>query len=125
MTQASLFYDSILDACRDTIFAIGGYKTIGKLLRPELMADAAGRWLADCVNPGKDTRLNPEQLLLLARLGREKGSHILATYFNRQAGYADPVPVEPEDERAALQRQFIEAQKSMQVMLDRMSRLAA
>lgn len=28
-------------------------------------------------------------------------------------------------ELAALQRQFIEAQKSMQVMLDRMSRLAA
>jgi len=104
---------------------LGGYKQVAQKIRPEKSVDEAGRWLADCVNPDRPTRLDPDQLLLLARLGREKGCHILTAYFVREAGYADPVPVEPEDERAALQRQFIEAQKSMQVMLDRMSRLAA
>ena len=40
----------------------------------------------------------------------------------RDAGYQPPVPVEPEDERAALQREFIEMGKRMEALLSQMQR---
>jgi hypothetical protein len=44
-------------------------------------------------------------------------------YISRECGYADPQPVEPEDEAAELQRQFIQAQQQMTQMLKRMEKL--
>lgn len=68
--------------------------------------DAAAKLLNDCINDGRAERLNPEQALLLARMGKEKNCHALMHYFAREAGYSDPMPVEPEDELAALLRGF-------------------
>jgi hypothetical protein len=42
----------------------------------------------------------------------------------RDLGYADPVPIEPEDERAALQRQFIESTANLLKMAARIEELA-
>ena len=33
--------------------------------------------------------------------------------FNRESGYADPHPIEPEDKVARLQREFVEATKAL------------
>lgn len=41
----------------------------------------------------------------------------------RESGYADPQPIEPEDERARLEREFIAAVKVMSGMADRLARL--
>jgi len=46
----------------------------------------------------------------------------LLLFLAREAGYADPQPVEPEDERAKLQREYIEATKAMQRLAGRMER---
>lgn len=34
-------------------------------------------------------------------------------YIARECGYADPAPIEPEDEIARLQREFVEATKQL------------
>lgn len=52
----------------------------------------------------------------------EKGAHAGMNFLARDAGYQDQVAVEPEDERARLQREFIEAQKAMLQMARRMER---
>ena len=49
--------------------------------------------------------------------------HILAAYEMREAGYGEPQPVEPEDERAALQRDFVRATGDLQAMLARIQQL--
>lgn len=113
MSQHALFHESIADAIRAVVQATGGMKAVGRLLWPEKSADAASKLLVDCLNDTRPERLNPEQVMFLARLGRERGCHAVMLYLARECGYSDPTPIEPEDEKAALQRQYIEAVKTM------------
>lgn len=121
----SLFHESLADALRECISVCSGLKVVGKLLWPEKDADIAGRLLADCLNESKREKLSPEQVLLILRLAREKGCHAGMTFICRDLGYSDPQPVEPEDERAKLQREFIEASKHMARLADRIERVSA
>ena len=104
--QLPMFVEDLNDAIRDTIKALGGYKKVGADMRPDLGVEAAGRWLSDCCNPDRRDKLSPEWVAWLRRRGRQKGVHILATFEARDAGYAPPKPIEPEDERAAMLREF-------------------
>lgn len=119
----SLFHESLADALRECIATCGGLKTVGKLLWPEKDADIAGRLLADCLNEAKREKLSPEQVLLGLRLAREKGCHAGMTFIARELGYADPQPIEPEDEKAKLQREFIESTKALAKMAQRIEHL--
>lgn len=122
-SQIPLFVEDYAEAIRATVQALGGCKRIGSELKPDLAVDAAGRWLADCMNPEKREQLHPTQLAYIRRRARQAGVHILAAYEACDAGYAEPVPVEPEDERAALQRHFIESTKQLQQMLRRLQEI--
>lgn len=122
---ASLFHESLVDALRECITVCGGLKAVGKLLWPEKDPDIAGRALADCLNEAKREKLSPEQVLLVLKLARERGCHAGMNFISRDLGYADPQPIEPEDERAKLQREFIEASKHIARMAERLERLGA
>ena len=123
MNNPSLFHESLADALRECVQACGGMKTVGVLLWPEKAADIAGRLLGDCLNDAKREKLSPEQVLLLLRLARERGCHAGMHYIARDVGYSDPMPIEPEDERARLQREFIEASKHFTRLAAQMERL--
>lgn len=123
--QIPLFVEDYYDAIRATVQAMGGFKRLGADMKPDLAVDAAGRWLADCCNPEKREKLSPTELAYIRRRARAEGVHVLAAFEMRDAGYADPLPVEPEDERAALQRAFIQHTKSLERMLQRMESLGA
>ena len=120
--QIPLFVEDYPEAIRATVQALGGFKKVGAELRPELPVEQAGRWLADCSNPDSRYKLSPDQLALIRRHARQAGVHILAAFEARDAGYAEPQPIQPEDERAALQREFIHAAKAFQSLLVRMDR---
>jgi hypothetical protein len=105
----NLFHDSLTDALNDTVKALGGHKVVGAALKPEKSPEAAGRWLHDCLNPNRPERLEPDQVLFILREGRKHNAHEAINYLLRESGYADAVPIEPEDERARLQREFINA----------------
>lgn len=121
-TQPSLFYDSYEDAVRDTALALGGLKSVGVSLWPAMPADEAGRKLAACLDGAKREKLSLGELALIRREARKQGVHILATYEMRDAGYADPLPIAPEDEAAQLQREYIAAVKAMGELQARISR---
>lgn len=120
--QEQLFYESYEDAQRDAILALGGNKVVGVALWPTLPADEAGRKIARCLNPRNSERFNPDELALIRKLARQANCHILAAYEMQAAGYAPPQPIEPEDEQAALMRQFIESVKLQAEMTKRMER---
>jgi hypothetical protein len=113
MLTPALFHESLADALRECIAVCGGTKVVGAKLWPEKDPDQAGRHLADCLNDAKRERLSPEQVLLVLRLARAKGCHAGMLYLSRELGYSDPQPVEPEDEKAQLQREYIEAARTM------------
>jgi hypothetical protein len=69
--------------------------------------DAAGRWLGDALNPDKADVLSAKQLVVIAKIGHQHGVHTTAAQFNFETGYAEPLPIEPKDEAAQLEKEFI------------------
>jgi len=92
-------------------------------LWPEAAPDAAQRKLLDCLNEDRPHHLTPAQLMLLLRFGRDRGLHQCVEFILHDLGYAAPVPLEPRDEMAELQRQFLEASKQIQEMARRIEHL--
>lgn len=116
--------ETLNEALIECVKACGGSKQVGPVLWPEKAPDAAQRALLDALNNERPAKLSPEQAMLIFRLARAKGCHVGMQFMAADLGYTMPTPVEPRDERAELQRQFVEAQKTMQDMLARMERLA-
>lgn len=121
--QEPLWHESPEDAVRSLVDALGGLKRVGSDLWPALPVDAAGRRLAQCLDAERAEKLTLSELLLLLRRGRERGVHIAAAYFLDQCGYKQPEPISPNDERAELQRAYIESVRSQQQLVARMERL--
>src|SRR5690348_13279479 len=120
--QLPLICDNLNTAIGAVVVALGGNKRAGSTLWPTLPADEAGRRLAQCINPDRREKLSPDELFMLMREARKIGCHTLAAYLMRECGYADPQPIEPEDERAALQREFVSQANAMRQLFHRMER---
>lgn len=122
MMQECLFHEDVWQALTDCVRALGGAKEVGIALRPELGVLKSQRWLLDCLNPDRADKLSLDQALWILTQARQINCHAGMAFIARQCGYADPQPVEPEDERAALQREFIKQSKAMQALATRMER---
>jgi hypothetical protein len=121
--QGELFYETLTDALRATVDALGGPKVVGQTLWPEKGTDEARRALLDCLNPDRPHQLGDDRLVLLLKMSRAKGIHTATAWIMAEIGYAPPQPVEPEDQMAALQREFIAAVEKQGAIADRIARL--
>jgi hypothetical protein len=122
--QDSLFHERVEDAAAAVIDRCGGRKKFAAEMWPDRSVGDAHNLLNACLNPEKRERFSPDQLLYILRKGRAVGCHTLITFMAREAGYTDPQPIEPEDERAKLQREYVEAAKAMGRMAERIEQLA-
>lgn len=113
------------DALSGAVMALGGWKKVGCLLRPELAhkPDIAAQWVRDCLNPDKRERLNPHQLLLLLKLAKDAGYHAAKHWLDSELGYEQGRPLDPTDEQAQLQREFIAAVQTSKRIAERIERL--
>lgn len=123
--QIPLWHEDINDAMKHLVAALGGAKTVGIQLRPEWEdnPNKAGGWVNDCINPDRNEKFNWDQIFWLLKKGRETGCHAAMHFLARECGYTEPHPVEPEDERAKLQRAFISMGTDMKRMLTRLEAL--
>lgn len=121
--QQQLFFETFNDVLRATVDALGGPKVVGEMLWPEKTIDEARRQLLDCLNPDRQHRLDPDRLLLLLKLARAKGIHLATSWLLEDVGYQPPVPIEPEDELAQLQRDFIRAAETIEAIGKRIDRV--
>jgi hypothetical protein len=110
MTQQPLFCEDIYEALRTIGQAYGGSKKIGGFLWPDKPIDKAAQLWTDCLNRTRPEKLDPEQVLAVLKIGRQIGCHAGIHFIDNQCGYRSD-PVEPEDEKAALMRQFNESVK--------------
>ncbi len=122
MSQEPLFHERIEDAIAAVADRLGRKRVACRLWPDKSERDAHNLFDA-CLNPERRERFSPSQLVFVAKLGREAGLHAIMEFLARDLGYTDPQPLEPEDERAKLQREFIEASKHMARMADRLERL--
>ncbi|SIR00364.1 hypothetical protein [Pseudacidovorax sp. RU35E] len=123
--EPKLFYDDEIDALRAHVQAMGGTKEVAARIWPDKTPMAAQRQLSDCLNANRSERLSPSQLLLLMRLGREQGVHILAEYLMGEAGYSRPIPLDPKDEASQLLAKFDECMSLAGQLATRMERMRA
>ena len=113
MIQQPLFCEDIYEALRTIGQAYGGpkgSKKIGHLLWPEKTVDKAAQLWTDCLNRSRPEKLDPEQVLLVLKIGREIGCHVGMHFIADQCNYKYEV-VTPEDKKAELMNKFIQAQE--------------
>lgn len=115
--------DSVNEALVTCVKACGGSKQVACLLWPEKAPDSAQRLLLDCLNDDRAAHLSPDHVMLVLKLARAKGCHAGFYFMAETLGYTQPTPIEPRDEVAELQRQFVAATQAMAAMVQRMERL--
>lgn len=115
--------ESLNEALVACVKACGGSKQVGPMLWPEKASEAAQRLLLDCLNEDRPAHLSPDHVVLVLRLAHAKGYHAGFDFLAYSLGYAKPVPIEPRNEVADLQRQFVAATQSMAAMVARMEQL--
>lgn len=118
-------FETTTDALIACVKAAGGSKQVGFKVFPEKTVDQAQRHLLNCLNDERPERLTPDQVLLIARLAREVGCHAYAQHVADTLSYAEPVPLEPRDELADLQRQFIASSRQHAEVAARIEALIA
>jgi hypothetical protein len=124
--QVSLFYEDVNDVLRAMVQALGGAKKVGGAMRGnDVGIEAAHRWILACLNPDRPERFTPEQVLWLLVECRKLNFHAGMHFLNVGAGYAPPTPVDPEDERARLQRDAIDAIRQLEGITKRLEQLGA
>lgn len=114
-------YESVNDALKSAVAALGGVKKIGPKMRPEMTTEQAAQWLRDCTNPDRRERLSPEQVLMVLRLAREAGFHAAMDYVAFDCGYKAQ-PVDPVSQEAELQGRFIDAVAQLAAIQSQMQR---
>lgn len=92
-------WESIYDALKGAVGALGGFKKVGPMLRPDFH-DAAN-WLRNCLNPEHAQKLDPEQMTFLVRKACEAGYHDTKHWIDGDTGYQHSAPL-------ALQAQLAE-----------------
>lgn len=121
------FFESINDALQATVTALGGFKKVGPMLRPELPIDQAAGWLRDCLNPGRREKLAPEQVMLILRQARGAGYHAAMNFMAFDAGYKAQ-PIDPQTQEDELRARFcdaVEGLTAIQAQMQRMQRMRA
>lgn len=114
---------SLAGVLAECVKAAGGAKVVGSRLWPERLVDQAQRHLLDCLNDDRPQRLTPDQVMLVAALARAAGCHLFMAHCAGRLHYEAPVPREPRDEAAELQRAFVQAVAQQQHILERMQAL--
>ena len=122
MTQSQMFIDSLADAIQEAVQQLGGAKKVGSELWPEKSIRDANNQLLNCLNPDHAQKLSLEQVDFIFGLARKEGAHVIPQYIAQKYGY-QITPIEPEDERAQLQREYIQAVEALQSITNRLDRV--
>ena len=115
---------SLNEVLIECVTAAGGSKVVGAKLWPEKLVDHAQRALLDALNDDRPHVLKPDQVLMVAELARAAGCHAFMGYCAGRLHYQAPVPREPRDELAELQRAFVQSVAAQAQMVAQMQALA-
>jgi hypothetical protein len=117
-------FEDELDALRAVVARLGGAKTVGARLWPAKSVADAQRDLLDSLNRDRPRKLEFHEILRLLLWARETGFHSAKHFLDRETGYESSRPMDPEDEKAKLQREVIEASRVVKNAVDRLEQLA-
>lgn len=131
MEQQQFFVENIWTAMKLAAQAIAAsegraksyLQVVGHKLFPHKDPIDAGKYFSNCLDPDRNEKLDPQQILWLAREARRVGCHALMWFICEDCGYQNAVPAKVEDEAAELTRELIETGKRMERSLERLEQL--
>lgn len=106
MNQLDLIHETVRDAVRSAIAALGGIKKVAGKLRPSWEADRAQKWLANALDEARPEKLEIEDVIWILREAKAIGFHAAMNYLAAECGY-EAKAVEPEDELTKLLREYL------------------
>lgn len=123
MHQIDLLHDSIYDAIGADVQALGGPKSVASRLWPGKALDSAYAHLKACLRDDKPEKFSPEEVQAVITWARDEGSHATINYLCDACGYTRPEVCSLDEQKAALQRQMIDATKTLERAIKRMEAL--
>ena len=125
--QLPLYVETEIEALHALAQAVGGWKSLACLLRPELAddPDRAGRWLSDALNDEKRDTWKGEHQLRALRIGKQHDCHVYAAWLNNAAGYEAPKPKAVQSERSRLLDENEKLQAQMRRNYERLDEIDA
>lgn len=116
------FYDSLNDALKAAVMALGGFKKVGGRMRPDY--DYSEDWLRHCLKGDRRERLTPEQALWILREARLIGFHGAMEYLGFSTGY-DCKAVDAEKQKITLQETIAAGLERLNAQMATLQRLNA
>ena len=113
--------NSINSMLIECVKAAGGSKKVGEILWPEKSINEAQKLLLACLNEDRPEKLSPDQAFLIERLAKNAGCNVAIEFRCKSLGYSIPTPIEPEDEKAVLMREFIVAQRAIAQLAEKLN----
>jgi hypothetical protein len=121
MQQEELWYDSAEEAIRNAITNSGKrMKEVAHELWPHMKMDSANTRLSNSLDPTKAEKLTLDEIVHICRV---TGRPDPLFYMADETGYSRPEIRAPEDEEALLMREFVQSQRRMEQVVQRMERL--
>ncbi len=111
--QTGLFHESLEDALAEIVGMCGGRKAFAAAMWESKSARDAHNKLDACLNRERPEKFDLDEVLYILRAGRAAGCHSAMAFIANACGYTEPQPVNPEDERAKLQREFSDSVKTL------------
>lgn len=115
-------YDSLNDALKAAVMALGGFKKVAARMRPEY--DHSEDWLRHCLKGDRRERLTPEQALWIVREARLIGFHGAMQYFSFTAGY-ECRAIDAEKQKQTLQENIAAGLERLNAQMSHLQRLNA
>ncbi len=103
MQQSTLWHETIFDALGASVQASGGMKRVAHKLWPTLDPSIAAARLRGALNPDHAQKLDPDELLAIARLARDVGEFSLMDFLARDLGF-EIKPLAPADAKKRAKR---------------------
>ena len=116
MEQSDLWHENIYDALGAAVQAGGGKGRVAKKVWPNISATSAEARLRASLNVDHAQKLDPDEFLAIARIGKEYGDHSVMQFLARELGY-EITPLKPAEAKKRAKR------VRMQSLLDEFKRL--
>lgn len=99
--QDALWHDTVFDAARSLVEAIGPKECVGGMWPLRDDVETARTYLLHCLDPERAEKLGLEEFVWLLRRGRAIGCHVLAEYLGQACQYKLR-PIDPAAAQADL-----------------------
>lgn len=114
--------ESLADAVAEVAKVLGGKKKLALMVWPA-KGDSSHSHLLDCLNPDRPHKLSPDELVRIARLGREQGCDAVVRFFCQESGYEVPKAKNVDELRTELQTRIAEGLEYLKANMQRLDLL--